>query len=397
MSARLRLKRGEERRLLAGHLWVYSNEVDMAATPLGGFEPGQGVILESSLGKPLGVGYVNPHSLICARLLSRDPAAEIGPAWFEARLRRADALRRRCYGMPYYRLAYGESDGLPGLIVDRLGETLAVQTNTAGMERRRNEIVTALKQVLAPAAILFKNTSSLRALEGLSPEVEMAHGALTGPVRIQENNALFWADPVEGQKTGWFYDHRDNRARCNGWVQGARVLDLFSYTGAWSIQALVAGAREAHLVDSSESALALAEDNAALNGVRQRLHTQRCDVFEFLRQARDDGAHYDVVVLDPPALIKRRKDAATGLEAYRRLNQLAMALLSPGGLLVSCSCSHHLPRETLKGLLGRIGGNQEPPLRIVAQGGQGADHPVHPAIPETEYLKALYGWRDAGV
>lgn len=388
----LRLKKNEERRLLSGHLWVFSNEVDVAATPLTQFAPGAAVVLETSRGQALGVAYVNPATLICARLLSRASDQPIDREFFATRLRQADALRRRCFDGPYYRLVYGESDGLPGLVVDRYGDVYVVQISTAGMEQRIALIVEAMVGVFAPRAIVLKNTSSLRELEGLPTYTEIAAGALTGLVRIEENTRLFWIDPLSGQKTGWFFDHRDNRGRWAPLTRGGRVLDLFGYSGAWSIQALAAGAVTADCVDSSESALALARENAALNGVVSRLHTVTSDVFEFLKGSRADGRRYDAIVIDPPALIKRRKDYQAGIEAYSRLNNLARQLLNPAGILVSCSCSHHLPREVLHGMLTRLGSRDDPPMRLVAQGGQAADHPVHPAIPETAYLKALFCW-----
>lgn len=386
----LRLRKNEERRLKSGHLWVFSNEIDTQATPLKGIEPGSLVAIESSRGEPLGLAYANPESLIAARLLTRNPRESVGPRFLKQRIERAKALRDRIYSKPHYRLIYGESDGLPGLVVDRFGDLLVVQSNTAGMDRLEGALIEALKAVLNPRTIVIRNTSSLRALEGLVERVEVVHGELDPAPLVEENGAVFAIDPLEGQKTGWFFDHRDNRARLAPWCKGRRVLDLFAYTGAWGLPAALAGADSVDAVDASEAALVLLRANAERNGVLDRFETHVSDVFEFLRKAREERQHWDVVIVDPPAFIKRKKDGTKGVEAYRRLNQMALQVLSPGGLLVSASCSYHLPRESLKDLLRASSRHLDRHLVILAEGGQGADHPVHPAIPETDYLKAVF-------
>lgn len=389
-STTLRLRKNEERRLKSGHLWVFSNEIDTQATPLKGIEPGSLVTIESSRGESLGLAYANPETLIAARLLTRNPRESIGPRFLEQRIERALALRDRLYDKPHYRLIYGESDGLPGLVVDRFGDLLVVQSNTAGMDQLDGVLIEALKKVLNPQTIVVRNTSSLRALEGLSERVEVVYGELAETPLVEENGAHFAIDPLEGQKTGWFFDHRDNRARLAPWCKGRKVLDLFAYTGAWGLPAALAGAASVDAVDASESALSLLRENAARNGMADRFETHVSDVFEFLRKAREDRQHWDVVIVDPPAFIKRKKDGTKGVEAYRRLNQMALQVLSPGGLLVSASCSYHLPRDGLKDLLRASSRHLDRHLVILAEGGQGADHPVHPAIPETDYLKAVF-------
>ncbi|MFM8445364.1 MAG: class I SAM-dependent rRNA methyltransferase [Methylococcus sp.] len=386
----LRLKKNEDRRLRAGHLWIFSNEVDTAATPLRGFTPGDLAVVENARGETLGTAYVNPESLIAARILSRDTRRPIGQAFFARRLERALALREWAYDQPFYRLVYGESDGLPGLVVDRYGEVFVVQTNTAGMECLQEPLIEALAAAFSPRAIVIRNTSGLRALEGLAPDTRVAFGALPERLEIEENGARFQIDPLEGQKTGWFFDHRDNRAAVARWCAGKRVLDLFAYSGAWSIPAALAGATAVECVDASAAALDLAATNARLNGVAERLTGVTADAFDYLKQAREERRHFDVIVLDPPAFIKRKKDATKGLEAYRRLNQAALQVLAPGGLLVSASCSFHLTGESLHEVLRASARHLDRHLVFVASGGQAADHPVHPAIPETEYLKAFF-------
>jgi 23S rRNA (cytosine1962-C5)-methyltransferase len=387
----LRLKKDEDRRLRAGHLWIFSNEVDTAATPLKGFAAGDLAMVENVRGEQLGVAYVNPDSLIAARILSRNPRESIGASFFAKRMKRALGLREWVNdGKPFYRLIHGESDGLPGVIIDRLGDVFVVQTNTAGMERLQHGLISALESLFAPRAVVLKNTSSLRSLEGLEVYSRLASGELTGLVEIEENGAHFLVDPLAGQKTGWFFDHRDNRAALARLCRGRTVLDLFSYTGAWSIPAARAGAAQVVGVDGSAAAIGLAQQNARLNGVEDRVEFTCEDVFDFLKRVREEPGHYDVIVVDPPAFIKRKKDVTKGQEAYRRLNQAAMQVLSPGGILLSASCSFHLSRDTLHDLLRASARHLDRHLVFMAGGGQAADHPVHPAIPETDYLKAFF-------
>lgn len=388
--APLRLRPREHHRLRAGHLWVFSNEVDIKATPLTGFEPGQPVIIQDAAGQPLGSGYVNPHSLICARLVSRDPGVVLDRDLILQRLRAALLLRARLFEQPFYRLAFGEADGLPGLVVDRYGDIVVAQINTAGMERVKAGIVAALVELLAPRAILLRNDTSGRALEGLPGYVETALGEVPETVVLEENATRFEIPLLHGQKTGWFYDQRPNRTRLRAYVAGRRVLDVFSYVGAWGVQAAAAGAREVWCVDSSERAVALARANAGLNRVSDKVTVSELDAFDALKGLRADGERFDVVVLDPPALIKRKKDIKEGTRAYQRLNELAVELLADDGLLVSASCSYHLSREALQDALLRASRDHGRELQILEQGGQAPDHPIHPAIPETAYLKALF-------
>jgi 23S rRNA (cytosine1962-C5)-methyltransferase len=285
---------------------------------------------------------------------------------------------------------FGESDGLPGLVIDRFGEVLSVQITTAGMECHRELLVDVLVELVSPQAVLLKNDNAQRQMETLSQEPIVAHGELPESLVIEENGAQFVIDVSEGQKTGWFYDHRNSRQQFSQWAKGLRVLDLFSYAGAWSMPAAMAGAAEVTCVDSSERALNLAEQSAHLNGVGDHVRFERADVFEFLKQAREDHVHFDAVILDPPALIKRKKDFKAGYEAYRRLNHLALQVLSNNGLLVSASCSHHLSRDNLHEILRSSARHIDRHLVVLAAGGQGPDHPVLPAVPETDYLKTYF-------
>ncbi|HSG64187.1 MAG TPA: class I SAM-dependent rRNA methyltransferase [Gammaproteobacteria bacterium] len=385
----LRLRKGEDRRLRAGHLWVYSNEVDSAATPMSRFAPGELVRLEDARGQPLGLAYVNPHSLICARILTRRSAGRFDSAALARRLESALRLRESLYAAPYYRLAYGESDALPGLVVDRYGALLVVQITTAGMERLRAEIVAALVDLLAPEAIVLRNDVPARELEHLPSYVEVPLGTVPEVAIVEENATRFEVSLLGGQKTGWYFDHRANRERMRRYVAGRRVLDVFSYVGAWGVQALTAGAAAVTCIDASANALAQAERNAALNGVGDRLQIVAADAFDALKSLVRERERFDVVVLDPPAFVKRRKDLKEGAQAYRRLNALALQLLDSDGILISSSCSYHMSRDLLLGEIRQAGQRAGRGLQILEQGHQAPDHPVHPAMPETDYLKTF--------
>ncbi|WP_340147958.1 class I SAM-dependent rRNA methyltransferase [Billgrantia gudaonensis] len=389
MTQALRLKKNADRRLKAGHLWLYSNEIDTDATPLKDFEPGAQALVEAAGGKPLGIAYVNPHSLICARVVSRDPSVRLDRSLLVHRFNQALALRERLYAKPFYRLVHGEGDLLPGLVVDRFDDVVVVQLNTLGMERLGEEVVAALDKVLAPRVIVFKNDSSGRRQERLEASVEVVKGSLDGPVLMEENGVRFAVPVLDGQKTGWFYDHRPNRAWLNALVPGKRVLDVFSYVGGWGVQAAAHGASEVLCVDASVPALERVSENAALNGLHERVAVGEGDAFEALSALRAEGERFDVVILDPPAFIKKRKDIASGERAYSRLNREAMRLLGRDGLLLSASCSMHLAPERLVEVVRGAVRHQDRHGQVIFQGHQAGDHPVHPAIPETAYLKAL--------
>lgn len=386
----LRLKKNEERRLRAGHLWVFSNEVDTVETPIKGLTPGAQVTIHDHRGKAMGSAFVNPATLITARLYSRDADRPFDASLIVHRIKVALSLREKMFPTPHYRLVYGDSDGLPGLVVDRYDDVLVVQIATAGMDALRNEVIAALVKVLKPFGILMRNDSGMRALEGLPEENAVVYGEVPDMVELVENGVRFGAPVKEGQKTGWFYDHRDNRARLMAMSKGARVLDVFSYVGGWGVQAAVGGATEVLCVDSSASALAQVEGNAQRNNVADRVKTRQGDAFDVLKSLHDEGERFDIVVVDPPAFIKRRKDAEVGTAAYRKLNDLAIRLLNRDGYLVSGSCSMHLEKTALLDILRASGRHIDRNVQVIAQGGQGADHPVLPAIPETDYLKAFF-------
>ncbi len=385
----IRLKPNSERRLKGGHLWVFSNEVDVEQTPLTAFAPGDEVRIETHSGKALGLATVSPNNLICARLHGRDAEHRLDKSLLVHRFKVARGLRDRVFDKPFYRAVYGESDLLPGLVVDRFADHLVVQIATPGMERAREAIIEALVQVFKPAGILFKNDNAARAAEGLPSHVEAVHGEVPERIALEENGVRFEAPVWQGQKTGWFYDHRMNRARLAPYVEGKRVLDLYSYIGGWGVQAAAFGAGEVMCVDSSAPALDLVEHNASLNGVAEKMIAVEGDVMEALRELKSAGEKFDVVIADPPAFIKKRKDIRNGEGAYRRLNEQAMRLLNRDGILVSASCSMHLAEDSLRDILLAASRHLDRHLVIAEKGFQGPDHPLHPAIPETGYIKSL--------
>lgn len=379
-----------DRRLKLGHLWIYSNEVDTARSPLKQFEMGQQALVTTNSGKPLGIALMNPTSLICGRIINRDESHPLNKSLLVHRFKQALALRELTFSEPYYRLVYGDSDLLPGLVVDRFGDYLVVQIAGAGMELVKNDIIDALVQVLKPEGILLSNDHSARALENLPEYTEVVYGSVPEAVELIENGTRFMAPIHGGQKTGWFYDHRVNRAQLQQYVKGKRVLDVFSYIGGWGVQAAKAGASEVICVDASESALDGVERNAALNGVEDIVSTIQGKAIDVLKHLIAENERFDIVVLDPPAFIKKRKDQKAGEAAYRHINELGMRLLGRDGLLVSASCSMHLGKDTLVEIVRASGRHLDRHVQIIGQGGQGPDHPVHPAIPETDYLKAVF-------
>jgi 23S rRNA (cytosine1962-C5)-methyltransferase len=384
----LRLKPREEKRINAGHLWVFSNEVDTARTPLSAFEPGAACRIVSASDRFLGYGYVNPHALICARILGRDPDYAPGKSLLVHRLQVALALRERLYAKPFYRLAYGESDGLPGLVLDRYGDVVVGQVGTAGMEALKPDIAAALQKVIAPHTLIWKNDSGARELEGLPSYVETAFGPAVTEAIVEENDVRYVVPMGQGQKTGWFYDQSMNRIALLKYVRGARVLDVFSYLGAWGLGAAKAGAAQVVCVDSSGPALELLQRTATENALQVR--TEKSDAFDALAALRAAGEKFDVVVVDPPAFVKRRKDFPKGQAAYRKLNQMAMQVMARDGILVSCSCSHHFGQDDLIQVIQQAARHVDRYAQLVEVGGQAPDHPIHPAIPETRYLKSLF-------
>lgn len=378
-----------ERRLRQGHLWVYANELVQPPGKLG-LTPGQIVTLSAG-GRSLGLAYINPHSLIAARLLDRDPRAVIDEAWVERRLQHAIALRQGLVDPTHTRLVHAEADGLPGLVIDRFDQLLVAQSGSSGIDALRPLLDSVLRRQFPRASLLWRNLGAARAMEGLAEVSEVAFGEVAELHPVVEHGYRYWFRPLAGQKTGWYYDQRENRQRVAALAAGRRVLDVFSYLGGFAVSCAVAGASEVVAVDGSAEALALLHRNAEANEVGHVVSSRQGDAFETLVAMHAAGEQFDLVVIDPPAFIKRRKDFAQGNIAYRRLAAIALRLVRPGGFIASFSCSHHYPRDALLDALARAAVAGRRRLSIVAQLHGAADHPVHPSMPETEYLKGFIG------
>ncbi len=380
----VKLLPGRHKRPQAGYPWIYSNEVAMDAAAKA-LPPGAIVQIAAADGHALGVAMFNSHPLISARMLARDPVAAIDGAFLQRRLQAALALRERLYPGGAYRLVHAEADFLPGLIVDRFGDAVAVQANTAGMDRLEPLLLDAIERTLRPRVIVMRNDSPARALEGLPQEVRAARGTLNGPVEFVENGITVRADLRGGQKTGWYFDQRDNRAMVAGLAGGRRVLDLYCYGGGFALAAAKAGAASVAAIDSSAPALALAADTAERNGLA--IAFRRAEAFAELARLAAAGERFGVVIADPPAFVKSKKDLAAGARGYRKLARLCAAVVEPGGVLFIASCSHNVDVPLFAEQVRRGLDDAHRTGRILRTVGAAADHPVHPHLPESAYLK----------
>ena len=381
------LKPGGDRRLKGGHPWVYSNEIRMddAAKAL---PPGGLARLHRVDGKPLGVGTFNPHALICFRRFG-GPRTAVGPALLAERLGQALTLRERLFDAPYYRLVHAEADGLPGLVVDRFGDVAVLQTGTMGMEGLLPDVLAALDALLAPRAMVVRNDGAARSFENMERYVRVEKGELDGPVEIRDGDLVFFGDPLEGQKTGWFFDQRDNRRFVAGLARGTRMIDVYSYGGGFGLHAAAAGAASVRIIDSSEAALALAKRAAEHNGLTDRVTLTKAEAFAELDRLGEDGERFGVVNCDPPAFVKSKKDLKAGLKGYRKLAALAARLVEPQGFLSVASCSHNVSTDQLTAEIAAGIGRAGRTGRIIRTAGAAPDHPVHPQLPETAYLKSV--------
>ncbi|MCR5813341.1 MAG: class I SAM-dependent rRNA methyltransferase [Desulfovibrio sp.] len=379
------LKKKEDLRLAHGHLWIFSNEV---ASDLGDFAPGEEVLVKNAQGQCLGTACVNPHALICARLHSHKAGVPLDAALFKQRLTAALSLRSALFPKPWYRLCHGEGDFLPGLVIDRYDRHLTVQITTKAMEERKEMLVPVLQELLAPQSLLFANDNPIRALEGLSL-AQACLGDVPEELEVPENGCLFRVPCKSGQKTGWFYDQRDNRAKAASMAKDLDVLDAFCYAGGFGVACAKAGCRSVTFLDASTLALDYARTNLEKNVPASAKQAEYLEgaAQEHLAALFEQGQRFDLVSIDPPAFIKRRKDAAQGISAYRRLNLLAARLLRPGGVLVSSSCSYHLKTETLLDCIVRAAHKLGKIPQLLAFGRQAADHPELLGMPETSYLK----------
>jgi len=383
----LRLLPKQDRRLKSGHPWAFSNEIAMKPEHRT-WPAGVPVRIEGDDGWRYGAFMFNPHSLIAARLLDRDPDAEIDADWVRVRIASAARLRARVVPGTQHRLVHAEADRLPGLVIDRFGDVAVVQANTAGMDRLLPEIRAALLELLPLRAIVARNDSAARLQEGLPQTVALLHGTEAGAV-AEEGGVRFPVDPLSGQKTGFFFDQRPNRDQVAALARGARVLDVFCHTGAFGLRAAAAGAEAVMLVDSSQPALDHALSAATANGLHGRVSARRGDAFDTMGALVAANERFDIVVCDPPAFAKSRKDQDAGLRAYHRMTRLAAPLVRPGGFLFVASCSHHAPVDLFTAQVTSALSRAKREARIVYAGGAGPDHPVHPSLPESAYLKSL--------
>ncbi len=378
-------KEAGRHRAVRGAPWVFSNELQMSAEAKS-LPPGSIVQIAEQSGRLIGTYHFNPHSLIAARLLTRSTTRSIDAGFYVERLTRAMALRTKLFDTPHYRLVHAEGDLLPGLVIDRYADTLIVQANTAGMEAARADIVTALVRTVSPATILWASDSAARLQEGLGPVSEIVHGEMAGPLTLSENGVTFFADPLAGQKTGWFYDHRDNRAFAARLAKDGAMLDLYAYAGGFGLTAAARGAGSVLSVDRASGALALAARSATQNQLSEIWHSETAEVFTWLEKAQ---GRFDVVVADPPAFAKTKKDIPAATKGYAKLARMAAQRVGPGGFLCLASCSHHMTPEAFQvanaeGI--REGGRG---AALIYSAGAGPDHPVHPQLPQTAYLKFM--------
>ncbi len=370
--------------MAGGHLWIYAGEIRSLA---GEAEPGEVVDVRAADRTFLGRGYFNPRSTIAVRLLTRQREA-IDDAFFRRRLEEALALRRRVVaGSTAYRLVCSEGDGLPGLVVDRYGGVLVLQVLTLGMARQQERLVRLLQELVQPTAIYGRNDAPVRRLEGLPREAGFLAGEGPPLVDIEEAGLRFRVDVVGGQKTGFYLDQRENRQAVEAYARG-EVLDVFCYTGGFALHAARAGATVLG-VDSSAEAVAAAAAHARWNGLAERCTFQAGNAFDVLRALARQGPRFDVVVLDPPAFAPSRRALPRAAAAYKEINLRALKVLRPGGVLVSCSCSSHVSEELLCALVAEAAHDARRRVRLLEARGQARDHPVHPGMPETRYLKCL--------
>jgi 23S rRNA (cytosine1962-C5)-methyltransferase len=376
------LRRNEERRLLEGHPWIFSNEI---AEVRGAPAAGDLVELISATGKMLGVGFYNPTSLIAVRRLSPH-MAEPNAAFFHTRLARCLELRSWLYpAQTSYRLVHGESDGLPGLVIDRYNEYLAIQTFSCGMDRLLPIICDQLEALFHPAGIVERNESPLRDLENLPRRTGILRGTV-GPTVHCELDVRFTVHPLEGQKTGFFLDQRENRLLLRRYCPGMTVLDAFCNDGGFALHAARAGATSVEALDVSAEAIERARANAELNGL-SNVRFEVADVFDTLKSMGESGRKFDIVALDPPSFTRSRKNVASARRGYRDLNAAAMRVLKKGGILLSASCSHHITEETFLDAISEAGRRSGRELQLLDWRGAAPDHPVLPQVPETRYLK----------
>lgn len=382
--------KGDARAIRHGFPWVYANEVVMDRRTKG-IKAGTIARLEDAERRPLGMVAVNPQSKIICRMLDRDENAVIDQAWFAAKLQRALTHRERMFAEPFYRLVHAEADGLPGVVIDRFGNTAVVQPNAAYADANIEALVAALVDVTGVATVVMNGTGRARTLEGLDERTDVMVGATpTTAIPVQMNGATYMADVIGGQKTGLFFDQRPNHAFAASLSKGARVLDVFSHVGGFGLAALAGGASSALAVDGSQPALDLAAQGAEVMGVSDKFTTRKGDAFDVLTKLAEEGETFDVVICDPPAFAPSKKAMDAGLRAYERVARLAAPLVAEGGYLGLCSCSHAADLTKFRNASARGIGRAGRRGQIIYTGFAGPDHPLMPHLAETGYLKSVF-------
>lgn len=380
MKKIIKLKKGEEKRILSGHLWVFSNEIqEIIAEP----KAGDVVELRKNSGEFLGKGFYNPNSLIAFRLLTTQDE-DIDFQFYKSRIEESLALRKKLFNnAESFRLVYGESDFLPGLIIDKYNDYYSIQTFAYGMDKHITLICDVLDSIFKPIGIIRRDESTLRLLEGLPEFKEVVRGKIE-PTIVTENELNYQVDLFEGQKTGFFLDQRENRFALRRYVKNAKVLDCFCNDGGFALNAGLAGATNVLGLDISETAVKRAQQNAGLNQLADVCKFQKSDVFDFLKSIDEK---YDVVILDPPSFTKSKKNITTAKLGYKQINTNAIRLLKRGGILASASCSHHIDEALFLEIIIKSAKEAGKKIRLLEWRGASPDHPVLPAMPETKYLK----------
>lgn len=379
---------GRHKRAKTGHPWIYANEVAMTAE-VKALPPGSLVSVVNSGGEGMGTAFFSPHTLVVARLFSKRQAQPFTPVFVAERIRNALTWRDKMFAEPYYRAFHAEADGLPGLIIDRFGRGLVCQFNSAGLEKHREAVLAGIEAAIQPEWLLLRNDSAQRTLEKLPVEVEVIKGNIPAPLEILENGVTYLSDPAGGQKTGWFYDQRLNRAMTAGLATDARVLDAYSYLGGFGLLAAQHGASAVTLLDRSAGALELAGEAAKRNGLAERVQTEQAEVFDALEAYAAAQRKFDLVIIDPPAFAKSKKELPAALRGYRKLARMAAKTVAPGGFLLAASCSHTVDAASFAQETSRGIQEASRSARILRATGASPDHPTHPQLPESAYLKAL--------
>lgn len=386
VTTKVMIRKGAQHRVENGHPWVYQTEIDYIE---GDFAPGDIVDVYNARHRFIGRGYINPRSQIMVRIMTREPES-IDREFFKRRIEAAWRYRQRFLSEPdYCRLVFGEADFLPALIVDKFGPVLVIQTLALGIDMYKDMIVSILDELFAPDGIYERNDVPVRELEGLDQRKGYLKGEFATTIQVRENGIPFWADIENGQKTGFFYDQRENRRMLKFLVQDAEVLDCFCHTGSFAVHAALYGAKSVEAVDISPQAVELAQKNVALNNVADRCSFQVANAFDVLRALVDEHRKYDVVILDPPAFTKSRSNIEGAARGYKEINLRGLKLVKPGGFLVTCSCSYHMDRDLFAAIVADAARDAKRVIRQVDYRSQATDHPTLPGAPETSYLKFL--------